>query len=133
LPFERAHPVAAIEVPVIQCRTIEPGESVGYSQTFITDEPRRIATISAGYADGVIRAMGPQMHAFAGDVACPLAGRISMDLMGVDITALKSDPKTLDLLGPQQTVDMLAEMAGTIGYEILTSLGARYARRYVGG
>ena len=133
LPFERAHPVAAIEVPVIQCRTIEPGESVGYSQTFITDEPRRIATISAGYADGVIRAMGPQMQAFAGDVACPLAGRISMDLIGVDITALKSDPKTLDLLGPQQTVDMLADMADTIGYEILTSLGTRYARRYVGG
>lgn len=133
LPHAEAHPVAALEVPVIQCRDIEPGESVGYGNSFVTDTPRRIATISAGYADGVIRAMGPKALVFAGDEACPLAGRVSMDMMGVDITHLTKDPKTLDLLGPHQGVDDLAHYAGTIGYEILTSLGPRYARRYIGG
>ena len=133
LPHAKAHPVVALEVPVIQCRNIEPGESVGYGNSFTTDTPRRIATIAAGYADGILRAMGPRALVFAGDEACPLAGRISMDMMGVDITHLTKDPKTLDVLGPHQGVDVLAENAGTIGYEILTSLGARYARRYIGG
>ena len=133
LPFTDAHPVAAIDVPVIQCRTIEAGESVGYGKAFTTDTERRIATVSAGYADGIIRAMGPKSYLWAGDEPCPLAGRISMDMMGVDITHLPKDPKTLDLLGPHQTVDVLADHAGTIGYEILTSLGNRYQRRYIGG
>jgi alanine racemase len=133
LPFADAHPVAAIEVPVIQCRTIAPGESVGYGNAFTTTEERRIATVSAGYADGIIRAMGSKSYLWAGDEPCPLAGRISMDMMGVDVTHLPKDPKTLELLGPLQTVDVLADHAGTIGYEILTSLGNRYQRRYIGG
>ncbi len=132
-PYAEAQPVAAIEIPVIQCRSIEPGESVGYGNAFTTDTPRRIATISAGYADGILRAMGPKAFVWAGDEPCALAGRISMDMMGVDITHLPKDPKTLDLLGPHQTIDVLAEHASTIGYEILTSLGNRYKRRYIGG
>ena len=78
--------------------------------------------------------MGPKTVLFAEDQPCPVAGRISMDMIGVDITDCDDpNPKTLELLGPQQGVDTLAEAAGTIGYEILTSLGARYTRRYVGG
>ena len=133
LPFAEAQPVAAIEIPVIQCRAIEAGERVGYGNGFVADSPRRIATIAAGYADGIFRAMGPKALVFAGDEACPMVGRISMDMIGVDITHLRQDPKTLDLLGPHQTIDDLASFADTIGYEILTSLGARYTRRYIGG
>jgi len=66
-------------------------------------------------------------------LACPLVGRVSMDLITVDISHLHEVPTHLDLITPQQTVDDLAQMAGTIGYEILTSLGPRYARRYAGG
>lgn len=132
-PYGDAQPVASLDLPVIQCRAIEPGETVGYGNTFMADTPRRIATVSAGYADGIFRALGPKAQLYAGGTPCPLAGRISMDLIGVDITGLKDDPKTLALLCPQQGVDDLADHIGTIGYEILTSLGARYARRYTGG
>ena len=89
--------------------------------------------MAAGYADGIHRAMGPRAVLWAGDAPCPVAGRISMDLIGVDITDLDRDPESLQLLGPHQGIDDLAEAAGTIGYEILTSLGARYDRRHLGG
>jgi len=77
--------------------------------------------------------LGPRTSLWAEDVPCPIAGRISMDLIGVDITDLGHDPKALALLGAQQGIDVLADNAGTIGYEILTSLGARFTRRYIGG
>ena len=63
----------------------------------------------------------------------PLIGRVSMDLITADVTDLEQVPRSLDILGPHQTVDDLADIAGTIGYEILTSLGNRYHRRYVEG
>jgi alanine racemase len=130
LPFEQAQPVAHISLPVIQVRDVEPGESVGYGNTWVAQVPSRIATVAAGYADGIHRAMGPKTSLFVGDEACPVRGRISMDLIGVDVTHLDEAPKSLELLNAGQTVDMLADNAGTIGYEILTSLGARYRRRY---
>ena len=132
LPFAGARPVVSLSIPVIQCRSLEEGETVGYGNTFTAMREPRIATISAGYADGLIRAMGPSAHVFFEDQPCPLAGRVSMDLIGVDITDLGHDPKHLDILCDHQGVDDLADAAGTIGYEILTSLGARYARRYIG-
>ncbi len=132
-PYDGARKVAYLDLPVIQIRDLQPGESVGYGNTWVAGEPTRIATISGGYADGIIRAMGPQTALFAGDVPCPVRGRISMDLIGVDVTHLDHDPEVLTLLGRYQGVDDLADNAGTIGYEILTSLGPRYARRYAGG
>ena len=109
---------------------MEPGEPVGYGNSWIADEPTRIATISAGYADGILRAISNNAVLFADDEPCPLVGRVSMDLITVDISHLDHLPKVLTLIGPNQTVDDLAEAAGTIGYEVLTSLGNRYARRY---
>jgi len=132
LPFVDARPVVSLELPVIQCRTLTPGETVGYSNTFTASHEARIATVAAGYADGILRAMGPKTQLYAEDTACPIAGRISMDLISVDITALDNDPTSLELLGRHQSVDTLADNAGTIGYEILTSLGSRYHRRYRG-
>ncbi|MEO0750219.1 MAG: alanine racemase [Pseudomonadota bacterium] len=132
LPFAGAAPLVALSVPVIQCRSLIEGETVGYGNTFTAQRETRIATISAGYADGLIRAMGPNAHVYFEDQPCRMAGRVSMDLICVDITDLGHDPKHLDLLCAHQGVDTLADAAGTIGYEILTSLGARYARRYIG-
>ncbi|SMC73774.1 alanine racemase [Primorskyibacter flagellatus] len=131
-PFADARTVAHLSIPVIQTRELTPGETVGYGNTWMSDAPSRIATIAAGYADGIIRAMGPSTYLWAGETRCKIVGRISMDLIGVDISHLSEDPDSLQLLGHQQSVDTLADAAGTIGYEVLTSLGNRYARRYVG-
>lgn len=130
-PFADAEPVARIAIPVIQCRDLEIGETVGYSNTWVAKRPTRVATIAAGYADGLIRAMGQDVQVFVGNTACPVIGRISMDMIGVDVTDLSEDPRELGILTDEQTVDVLAKAAGTIGYEILTSLSSRYNRRYV--
>ncbi|NDW00532.1 alanine racemase [Salipiger sp. PrR002] len=133
LPFKEAHRVAALHIPVIQTREVQTGESVGYGNAFVARSPMKVATISAGYADGLIRALAPKTYLWAGETRCKLLGRISMDLITVDVTAVEQVPETLELLGPHQTVDHLARHIDTIGYEILTSLGNRYARVYRGG
>ncbi|WP_298261943.1 alanine racemase [uncultured Litoreibacter sp.] len=130
LPFEDAQSVVTLDLPVIQTRTVQKGEAVGYAHAFIADSPRQIATVSGGYADGLIRAMSSTAQLYAGDIPCPLVGRVSMDLITVDVTHLDTVPEHLSILGPHQSVDQLADAAGTIGYEILTSLGHRYKRSY---
>jgi len=132
LPFKDAQPVVRLSLPVIQIRDVAEGEFVGYGGSFIAKRPTRIATVSAGYADGLIRHMSSIAQLHDEERLCRLAGRVSMDLLTVDITDLPGTPEHLDILGPHQTVDTLAEAAGTIGYEILTSLGPRYQRRYIG-
>ncbi|MDU8945316.1 alanine racemase [Ovoidimarina sediminis] len=132
-PFAAAEPVVTLDLPVIQVREVAAGETVGYGNTWAATRPVRIATLAAGYADGLIRAMGGRARLWHDGRPCPLAGRVSMDLLTVDITGLDETPDTLQLLSREQTVDHLAHAAGTIGYEILTSLGSRYERRYVGG
>lgn len=128
LPFATARPVVRLSLPVIQIRTVAPGGTVGYAAVFTATEPRQIATVSAGYADGLIRAMSSKATLWDGDTSCPLIGRVSMDLLTIDVTDCAEPPDALDILGPHQTVDQLADAAGTIGYEILTSLGSRYRR-----
>jgi alanine racemase len=130
LPFTDARPVVTVEIPVIQTRDVAPGESVGYGNTWIARTPTRVATISAGYADGVLRGMGPEAWLWAGETRCKVLGRISMDLIGVDVTDCPDPPETLELLGRHQSIDTLAGWAGTIPYEILTALGDRYERSY---
>jgi alanine racemase len=132
MPFQAAKPVVHLSLPVIQCRIVDAGEAVGYSSTWVAKTPSVIATVAAGYADGLLRALSGKSVLYSDGVACPLVGRVSMDLITVDVTHLGYEPKSLDILGMDQTVDMVAEQAGTIGYEILTSLGARYQRRYAG-
>jgi alanine racemase len=92
--------------------------------------PSLTATVSGGYADGLLRSLSNKATLWDGDTPCPLIGRVSMDLITVDISHLPHIPDSLDLIGPHQGVDALADVAGTIGYEILTSLGPRYHRRY---
>ncbi|MBI1217728.1 MAG: alanine racemase [Rhodobacteraceae bacterium] len=133
LPFAEAQPALRLTLPVIQTRMLEPGETVGYGCAWAAEAPAMIATVSGGYADGLLRSLSGRAVLWADDVPCPLIGRVSMDLITVDVSHLAAPPKSLDLIGPDQGVDALAEQAGTIGYEILTGLGARYARRYTGG
>ncbi len=132
LPFEAAQPVVHLSLPVIQTHRLGPGETVGYGCTWQTDRPAITATLAAGYADGLIRAMGNRATVFAGNTPCPVIGRVSMDLTTVDVSHLDTVPDALDVLCAHQTVDDLAEAAGTIGYEVLTALGPRYARSYRG-
>ena len=133
LPFADAQPVAWLDLPVVQVRDLEAGETVGYGNAFTATRPSRIATVSGGYADGLHRALSRGAKFYAGSTPVPLAGRVSMDLICVDVTDLPEIPGALSVLCAEQTVDALADRAGTIGYEILTSLGARYTRRYSGG
>ena len=130
LPFGDAVPVVTLDIPVVQTRTVATGETVGYANGWTAKRPSKIATISAGYADGLIRAMGAQAQLHSDGTAVPVVGRVSMDLITVDVTDLPKTPKTLQLIGAHQPVDTVAGFAGTIGYEILTSLGARYNRVY---
>lgn len=129
-PFETAQSVVSLDVPVIQVRDVDTGETVGYSNTWTAPTPRKIATVSAGYADGIMRNLGPNLSLYSDRFACPVVGRISMDLIGVDITLLADTPSSLQLLNSLQSIDDLATAADTIGYEVLTSLGSRYQRRY---
>lgn len=133
LPYADARPAVALDIPVIQCRDVEVGEIVGYNSGWTAQRPSRIATLSAGYADGLFRAIGGKAAVWTDDVRCPIVGRVSMDLIGIDITDAPADPKTVSLLGRHQCINALAGCAGTIAYEILTALGARYTRRYLGG
>lgn len=130
LPHAAAKPALTLSLPVIQTREVEPGEAVGYGCTWVADRPSLIATVAAGYADGLPRTLSNRARLWDGDTPCPLVGRVSMDLITVDITHLPEVPRTLDILGPNQPVDALADLAGTIGYELLTALGPRYTRRY---
>ncbi len=133
LPFEQAQPVVALDLPVVQAREIVGGESVGYGQGFVAEHKMKVATLSGGYADGLLRALSNEAVLFCGDVPCPVLGRVSMDLIGVDVSHLDAVPDHLTVLGAPQSVDDLAHAAGTIGYEILTGLGPRYRREYLRG
>ncbi|PYE85844.1 alanine racemase [Pseudoroseicyclus aestuarii] len=133
LPYAQARAAVRLDLPVVQLRDLVAGEVVGYGNAWQAQRPSRIATVAAGYADGLMRALSDRVTFWAEDRPCPAVGRVSMDLICVDVTDLAEDPDHLTLIGRHQRVDRLAEAAGTIGYEMLTSLGHRYARRYLGG
>jgi len=133
LPFAGAAPVLRLTLPVLQVRELAPGETVGYDATWTAPRPSRIATVAGGYADGLPRALAGRLTLWHGDSPCPAVGRVSMDLITVDVTDLPGVPDALDIIGPRQGIDALAASAGTIGYEVLTALGRRYARSYADG
>lgn len=131
-PFEAAQPVVQLDTPIQQIREVSLGQGVGYGWSWTADRPSRIGTLPLGYADGMHRALSNGATLYFQDKPVPLVGRVSMDLITVDLTE-HPDAKVgdmLEVLGPNQSVDDLAKAAGTIGYEILTSLGQRYTRRY---
>ncbi|KAA8607427.1 alanine racemase [Salipiger aestuarii] len=133
MPYRDALPVATLALPVIQIRDVSPGEAVGYGNGWVARVPTKVATVSAGYADGIHRALAAKGWLWSGNARCKILGRVSMDLVTADVTHLPQIPDTLDLLGPNQRIDTVADAIGTIGYEVLTGLGNRYARVYSGG
>ena len=136
-PFEAPHPdirtVATFEAPILQVRHIPSGESVGYGGAFVADQPMEVATVAAGYADGIPRAAHPRGMAFVAGEKRRLLGRVSMDLLAVDVTGLNAKAGDMvELLGPNILLDDAATAAGTTSYEILLRLGRRAERVYRG-
>jgi len=134
-------PVVELKARVMQIRNIERGETVGYGGIWTARRPTTLAIVAAGYADGYFRACSSSDGMRGADVIvagkrCPVAGRISMDLMTVDITDIEKNAvrrgHLVTLIGEGITVDELAHHFGSIGYEVLTSLGPRYTRVYKG-
>ncbi|MDZ4372224.1 MAG: alanine racemase [Phenylobacterium sp.] len=130
-PDDRIRPVATLTAEVLQVREVPAGESVGYSRGFVARGSTRIATCAAGYADGVLRAYSPKglVH-IAGELR-PIVGRVSMDVCAVDATGLDvAVGDRIELFGVNRMVDDAAAAAGTIAYELLTSVTARIPRVY---
>jgi len=134
-------PVVRVEGRILQVREIETGDTVGYGAVWTARRPSRLAIVSLGYGDGVPRSAGASDLNTGADILvagrrCPIAGRVSMDLIAADVTDLPDGvPRRGDwatLLGDTIDVDELAAHAGTIGYEVLTRLGHRHRRVYVG-
>ncbi len=130
--------VVTLQGRIVQLREVDEGATVGYSATWTAKRPTRLAVVSVGYADGFLRAASasdrrPGAEAIVAGQRCPIAGRVSMDLIAIDVTDVPAPPgrgESVTLLGEGITVDDLADRAGTIGYEVLTSLGRRYRRIY---
>ena len=127
-------PVLHLRARILQVRHLLAGDSVGYNATWTAGCPSRIATASIGYADGWMRSLSGRAVAHFDGRPVPLVGRVSMDLSTFDVTGCPgAEPGAwLELIGPGQCVDAVADAAGTNGYEILTSLGQRFGRTYLG-
>lgn len=128
-------PAIRLQGKVLQLRTIEAGTPVGYAHTWTAARRSRIATVAVGYADGYLRSLSNRGHALCDGIRLPLVGNVSMDTLTLDVTDLPEgrlgEGTLVDLADPLNDVDAIAARAGTIGYEILTSLGARYARQHI--
>jgi len=129
--------VVRLQGKIAQVRDVDTPQTVGYGAIHRVEGPGRVATVPVGYADGYLRSLSNRGTGYIGDIPVPVVGRVSMDLITLDVTGVPQDLARVgclvDLIGPLNPVDRLAAEAGTIGYEILTSLGARYHRAYVGG
>ncbi|RYE64467.1 MAG: alanine racemase [Rhizobiaceae bacterium] len=127
-------PVVRLDVAVVQTRTVPTGTRIGYGGSHIADREMHLATIAAGYADGLPRALSGTGAVYHAGVRLPIVGRVSMDSIIIDVSALPKDTLTLgslvEVVGEHQTLEEIAEAAGTISYEILTGLGHRYQRLY---
>ena len=128
-------PVVRLDLAVIQTRTVPAGSLVGYGGSFEASGSTRLATIAAGYADGLPRSLSNRGAAWYDGVRLPIAGRVSMDSIILDISALPEGTLTqgsfVQMIGPEQTLEDIADDAGTIAYEILTGFGRRYRRTYI--
>jgi alanine racemase len=128
-------PVAKLEARILQVRLIDTPQTVGYGATYAAAGPTRVATLGLGYADGYKRALGNRGRAALAGRRVPVLGRVSMDLVTVDVTGLPDDiarpGAAVELLGAAVPLDAVAEAAGTIPHDVLTGLGRRPVRRYV--
>lgn len=125
----------SLHARVVQVRSVRDGDVVGYGAHHAVSGERRIATVAVGYADGWFRSLSGRGFAFVDGVKVPVVGRVSMDSMGLDVTGIAPERVApgaeVELMGASHTVDEVAALAGTIGYEVLTRLGSRFHRRYL--
>ena len=138
----QSHPKAAsyisnpvsLYAPILQVQNISKGEKVGYNSSFVADKDMRIASLPIGYADGYMRSLSSKSCVYIDGQPARVIGRVSMDLLSIDVTNIDPDKSSIDsvvqVIGANKTPDNLAKEAGTIGYEIITSLGERYERVY---
>ena len=128
-------PVISLEVPVLQVHEARAGESIGYNCTYQLSKNEQVATVCLGYADGLLRTLSNQGALYWNGKKCPILGRVSMDLITVSLQNVQGEcPKPgdmMEVIGKHQSADDLAKSAGTIGYEVLTSLSTRYRRVYI--
>lgn len=127
--------VIRLDAKIVQLRDAPAGTPIGYGHSTRTTAPARLATIAVGYADGYLRSGSNRGAAWFGDVALPIMGRVSMDSIVLDASSIPTgalhEGSLVELIGPHRGVDAVAADAGTIGYEVLTSLGRRYHRHYL--
>jgi len=130
-PDDRIRAVATLSAYVLQIRDVPAGENIGYSRGYVADTPRRIATCGAGYADGVLRSHSPRGQVWADGALRPILGRVSMDVIAVDVTEADVEVgDRVEIFGANRLLDDAAMAAGTISYELLTSVTARVGRTY---
>ncbi|MFD0987177.1 alanine racemase [Methyloligella solikamskensis] len=134
--------VLTLESRILQVRTSPAGETIGYGATRHIDAPRRIATVAIGYADGISWVLSAgdgksPLNAYLGPHPAPLMGRVSMDLITLDVTGIPEEYASrgalVQIIGPRVPLETIADYAQTVHYEILTNLCRRAPRRYVGG
>jgi len=128
-------PVVHLQGKILQVHDVDSQKPIGYGATYRTSEKARIATVSVGYADGYFRCLGNQAECAINNKKVPVVGRVSMDMISIDVTDIALDKckpgDLVSLIGGPVDIDSLAADAGTISYEILTSLGPRYHRLYL--
>ncbi|HYW26508.1 MAG TPA: alanine racemase [Terriglobales bacterium] len=127
-------PALALRALVTRVQDVGRGQTVGYGRGWVAERPSRIATVAIGYEDGVLRSRGNRGEVVVRGRRAPLAGRVSMDAIAVDVTAVPGvqPGDVVTLIGEGITADEVAEWSGTISHEVLTSLGNRVARKYLG-
>ena len=129
--------VIRLRAKILQVRSADTPQVVGYGSTYKVPGKTRIATVAIGYADGYLRSLSNTGKAWIETYEVQVVGRISMDLTTVDVTSvpdhLTKVGALVDFIGPSQTIDQIAHSAGTIDYELLTRLGQRFHREYIGG
>jgi alanine racemase len=131
---EKVKTVITLTAPVIQVKSVRTGETVGYGATWTAPVEAQLATAGLGYADGFLRAASNRGMGVIRGEKCPIVGRVSMDLIVIDVTGLKVAPgDEIQFLGPDMPISEVAAAMNTIDYEILTRLGSRLDRRYSGG
>ena len=128
-PDARLKTVATLEAEILQLREVPSGESVGYGAAWTAAAPTTVAVVAAGYADGVLRSSHPRGAVWFAGSRRPMLGRVSMDVIVVDVTGAGARPgDRVELFGPNLPLDEAATAAGTAAYELLTSVSARVAR-----
>ncbi len=128
--------MVTLKAKILQTRSIDAGVTVGYGATQAVNRKSRLATVALGYGDGMFRGLTNAGVGYLSGYPAPIIGRVSMDLVTLDVTdipqSLSQPGYWVEFIGEHQTPDSLAQRAGTIGYEVLTALGSRYERIYLG-